>query len=145
MCQFIYLINFRNFTYEILPMKLKVVSAPEAIVSFSSPIKILEWHLASLSSSFRKCGPCLTLTDVTVEFLYKAWINFGGKSMTFLFLAIKIFLQHYIEIFNIAQLIIIEATLRLEYFSCPIAFAIEGRRIPRKTKNNLSEIPQGFV
>ena len=66
-----------------------------------------------------------------------------GKKHDFLFLAIKFFTATlYRKIFNIAQLIIYEATLRLEYFSCPIAFAIEGRRIPRKTKNNLWNSPR---
>lgn len=125
----------------------KVISAPEAII-FIFPLPIKNLGMAS-GISFKKQLQKVwtlfsTLTDVTVEFLYKAWINFlGGKSMTFLFLAIKFFTATlYREIFNIAQLIIYEATLRLEYFSCPIAFAIEGRRIPRKTKNNLWNSPR---
>lgn len=69
--------------------------------------------------------------------------TFLGKKHGFSVSCHKIFTATlYREIFNIAQLIIYEATLRLEYFSCPIAFAIEGRRIPRKTKNNLWNSPR---
>lgn len=48
-------------------------------------------------------------------------------------------------IFNITQLVFYEATLRLEYFDCPIAFVSEGSRVARKTKNNLLNPPRPFL